>query len=78
MVELAVVESDDRLVEGDSIASVEGGVPRTVFVAEADDDVGAGADEGLRANRVDARPLWSRQKDLRSSPASRWKCTRSV
>jgi hypothetical protein len=54
VVELAVVQGDDRLAEGGGVAGVEGGVPLAVFVAEADDDDVCGADQRLSADRVDA------------------------
>ena len=57
VVELGVVEGDDRLAEGGRVAGVEGGVPLAVFVAEADDDDVGVADQRLGADRVDAGAL---------------------
>jgi hypothetical protein len=57
MVEVGIVEGDDRLAEGGGVAGVECRVPLTVFVAEADDDDVGGADQRLRPDRVDAGPL---------------------
>src|SRR6476659_2383909 len=54
VVELPIVEGDDRLDEGGGVAGVEGVVPLAVVVAEADDDDVGVADQGLGADRVDA------------------------
>jgi hypothetical protein len=57
MVDLGVVEGDDRLAEGGRVAGVEGGVPLAVFVAEADDDYVGVANQRLGADRVDPGAL---------------------
>src|SRR5436190_12069302 len=49
MVQLGVVQRDDRLGQGGGISRLEGGVPLPVPVAEADDDDVGGADQGLCA-----------------------------
>jgi len=56
VVELGIVQGDDRLAERGGVTGVEGGVPLAVFVAETDDDDVGGTDQGLRADRVDAGP----------------------
>lgn len=53
VVELAVVEGDDRLAEGGGKAGVESRVPLALFVAEADDH--------------DARETWRNRKNPAST-----------
>ncbi len=56
VVELGVVQGEDRLAERGGIAGVKGSVPLTVFVAEANDEEIGGADQRLGADRVDPGP----------------------
>ena len=57
VVVLGRVQGDDRLAERRGVARVERGVPLPVLVAEAHDDHVGTAQEGLRADRVDAGAL---------------------
>ena len=57
MVVVGRVQGDDRLAERGGEAGVEGGVPLLVLLAEADHDHVGLADQGLGADRVDARAL---------------------
>ncbi len=66
VVQLGVVEGEDRLAERGGEAGVERGVPLAVLVAEADDDEVGGADQRLGADRVDARPASRARASIRS------------
>ena len=71
VVELGVVQGEDRLAERGGVAGVKGSVPLAVFVAEANDEEIGGADQRLSADRVDAGARGSRQRPRPPAPASR-------